>query len=183
MRTYDGVRGFSQRLLEELRPNSVRDLIDVEAFLHVVGTPAPEEAKIQNLLKRMVRENGWGATRIHGELHKLGFDVSERTVSRYLRSHRRCPENRQGWKRPELLPRTACAPGVTCFFTFLMNVLVHRPCVLSWFKISDQARLGPRRQDLASAHVRRKLRSFPGRRAPRACGGRDRARGATASSW
>ena len=26
----------------------------------------------------------WGAPRIHGELLKLGFEVSERTVSRYL---------------------------------------------------------------------------------------------------
>jgi len=27
----------------------------------------------------------WGAPRIHGELLKLGIEVSERTVSRYLR--------------------------------------------------------------------------------------------------
>ena len=34
----------------------------------------------------MVNENStWGAPRIHGELLKLGFDVSERTVSRYIR--------------------------------------------------------------------------------------------------
>ena len=45
----------------------------------------------------MARENGWGATRIHGELQKLGFDVSERTVSRYLTRDRRRPENRQSW--------------------------------------------------------------------------------------
>jgi transposase InsO family protein len=32
----------------------------------------------------MARDNGWGAPRIHGELLKLGFDVSEVTVSRYL---------------------------------------------------------------------------------------------------
>jgi len=33
----------------------------------------------------MATENGlWGAPRIHGELMKLGFTVSERTVSRYL---------------------------------------------------------------------------------------------------
>jgi hypothetical protein len=33
----------------------------------------------------MAMENGlWGAPRIHGELLKLGFTVSERTVSRYL---------------------------------------------------------------------------------------------------
>jgi len=34
----------------------------------------------------MVKDNPtWGAPRIHGELLKLGFDVSERTVSRYIR--------------------------------------------------------------------------------------------------
>ena len=37
-------------------------------------------------MRRMAEENpGWGAPRIHGELLKLGLDVSERTVSRYLR--------------------------------------------------------------------------------------------------
>ena len=46
----------------------------------------------------MASENGWGALRIHGELQKLGFNVSERTVSRYLRIHRRRPEHRQSWR-------------------------------------------------------------------------------------
>ena len=33
----------------------------------------------------MARENPtWGAPRIHGELQMLGFDVAERTVSRYM---------------------------------------------------------------------------------------------------
>ena len=44
------------------------------------------DAEVRALIRRMVEENpGWGAPRIHGELLKLGFDVSERTVSRYLR--------------------------------------------------------------------------------------------------
>jgi putative transposase len=37
----------------------------------------------------------WGAPRIHGELGKLGLDVSERTVSRLL-SRRRPPT--QTWR-------------------------------------------------------------------------------------
>jgi transposase InsO family protein len=42
------------------------------------------------VVRRLARENpSWGAPRIHGELVKLGFDISERTVSRYLR--RRLP--------------------------------------------------------------------------------------------
>jgi putative transposase len=44
------------------------------------------DAEIRALIRAMVEENaGWGAPRVHGELLKLGFDVSERTVSRYLR--------------------------------------------------------------------------------------------------
>jgi hypothetical protein len=48
-----------------------------------VGRP-PISPEIRDLIRRMATENGWGAPRIHGELRKLGFDVSERTVSRYL---------------------------------------------------------------------------------------------------
>ena len=38
----------------------------------------------------------WGAPRIHGELSKLGIDVSERTVSRLLRRRDRPPS--QTWR-------------------------------------------------------------------------------------
>jgi hypothetical protein len=37
----------------------------------------------------------WGAPRIHGELLKLGFTVSERTVSRYMPDRRKAPS--QSW--------------------------------------------------------------------------------------
>ena len=38
----------------------------------------------------MAKENpDWGAPKIHGELQKLGFAVSERSVDRYLRRIRR----------------------------------------------------------------------------------------------
>jgi hypothetical protein len=40
---------------------------------------------LRELIFRMVAENPtWGAPRIHGELQMLGFDVSERTVSRWV---------------------------------------------------------------------------------------------------
>src|SRR5215472_7650140 len=40
---------------------------------------------LRRLIQRIASENAlWGAPRIHGELLKLGFDVSERTVSRYI---------------------------------------------------------------------------------------------------
>ncbi len=53
--------------------------------------------EIRDLVRKMAAENGWGAPRIHGELLKLGFRVSERTVSRYLRTVRRRPGARQSW--------------------------------------------------------------------------------------
>lgn len=60
------------------------------------GRPSVE-AEIRGLIRKMATDNGWGAPRIHGELRMLGFDVSERTVSRYLRPLRRRPEARQNW--------------------------------------------------------------------------------------
>src|SRR5260370_9131462 len=42
-------------------------------------------SEIRALIVRMSRENVlWGAPRIHGELLKLGFDVSQATLSRYM---------------------------------------------------------------------------------------------------
>ena len=43
------------------------------------------DKETRNLIRQMSKENPtWRAPRIHGELLKLGFDVSERSVSRYL---------------------------------------------------------------------------------------------------
>ncbi len=39
------------------------------------------DGEIQRLI-RLMAQDGWGAPRIHGELLKLGFDVSEITLSR-----------------------------------------------------------------------------------------------------
>ena len=46
----------------------------------------------------MVAENPtWGAPRIHGELLMLGFDVSERSVSRWMKRAPRDPERARRW--------------------------------------------------------------------------------------
>jgi len=60
------------------------------------GRPAID-ADVRALIHRMALDNSWGAPRIHGELLMLGFDVSERTVSRYLRRLHRRPDARQSW--------------------------------------------------------------------------------------
>jgi putative transposase len=49
--------------------------------------------RVRDLIFGMAIENPtWGAPRIHGELRMLGFDVSERTVSRWMRSAPTDPE-------------------------------------------------------------------------------------------
>jgi putative transposase len=53
---------------------------------------------LRELIFRMVVENPmWGAPRIHGELQMLGFDVSERTVSRWVQRAPRSPDKIARW--------------------------------------------------------------------------------------
>src|SRR5436853_187487 len=41
--------------------------------------------EVRDLIRKMCRENpGWGAPRIHGELLKLGIDIGESSVSKYM---------------------------------------------------------------------------------------------------
>jgi transposase InsO family protein len=57
--------------------------------------PVPKE--IRKLIRKMSRENPiWGAPRIHGELLKLGIDIGETSVSKYM-VHRRNPPS-QTWR-------------------------------------------------------------------------------------
>jgi putative transposase len=58
----------------------------------------PTSRELRELILRIVAENPtWGAPRIHGELQMLGFAVSERTVSRWLRRAPRNPEPAKRW--------------------------------------------------------------------------------------
>ena len=61
-----------------------------------VGRPAVP-AEIRDLIRTMSRDNPlWGAPRIHGELMKLGIDIAQSTVAKYIsrRRHRPSP----GWR-------------------------------------------------------------------------------------
>ena len=54
--------------------------------------------EVRELIFRMVAENPtWGAPRIHGELLMLGFDISERTISRWMKRAPRDPEPAKRW--------------------------------------------------------------------------------------
>jgi len=53
--------------------------------------------EVRDLIRRMCRENPtWGAPRIHGELLKLGIDIGETSVSKYMVRSRKPPS--QSWR-------------------------------------------------------------------------------------
>ncbi len=58
----------------------------------------PTSKEVRALIFRTVAENPtWGAPRIHGELKMLGFDLSERTVLRWMRKAPRNSEPAKRW--------------------------------------------------------------------------------------
>jgi len=55
------------------------------------------ETELRALIRRMSIANPlWGAPRIHGELLKLGFEVAQSSVAKYMVKRRRPPS--QGWR-------------------------------------------------------------------------------------
>jgi hypothetical protein len=55
------------------------------------------ETDLRVLIRRMSIENPlWGAPRIHGELLKLGFEVAQSSVAKYMVKRRGAPS--QGWR-------------------------------------------------------------------------------------
>jgi transposase InsO family protein len=60
------------------------------------GRP-PLPSEVRAIMRRMATENHWGAPRVRGELFRLGIIVSERSVSRYLRSLPPFPKAGQTW--------------------------------------------------------------------------------------
>jgi transposase InsO family protein len=60
------------------------------------GRPAVSKS-VRELIRKLSRENVlWGAPRIHGELLKLGIDIGETSVGKYMPRHRRPPS--QTWR-------------------------------------------------------------------------------------
>src|SRR3989441_5133301 len=94
------------------------------------GRP-PVSTDVRELIRRMNRENPlWGAPRIHGELLKLGINVGETSVGKYMRRRRQPPSQTwrpflknhvdhggvspflKGW--PTSLTQAECHKGETC---------------------------------------------------------------------
>jgi putative transposase len=63
---------------------------------------SPDEPRVSpetiSLIQKMARENSlWGAERIRGELLKLGFKVSKRSIQKYMLKERRSCSSSQSW--------------------------------------------------------------------------------------
>ena len=90
----------------------------------------------------MSKENPlWGAPRIHGELLKLGFEIAESTVSKYMIRHRGPPS--QSWRTflrnhaDAIAAIDLCVvPTLTfeCLFAFV--VVGHGRRQLLWFAVT-----------------------------------------------
>jgi hypothetical protein len=85
----------------------------------------PLSREVGNLIFQIVAENPtWGPPRIHGELIMLGFDVSERAISRWMRHAPRDPQPARRWltflrNHREAIAAMTCSrcprsPSVSC---------------------------------------------------------------------
>jgi hypothetical protein len=95
-----------------------------------IGRPAVA-ADIRALIRRMSETNPlWGAPRIHGELLKLGLDVSQATVAKYMLRRTRPPS--QTWRTflSNHVQQIAAADffvvaTATCRLLFVLLILAH----------------------------------------------------------
>ncbi len=121
--------------------------------------------QVRTLIRKMARANPlWGAPRIHGELLKLGIDISERTVSRLMPKHRKPPSQR--WRT--FLDNHFCAlvsidfstvPTATFRVLFVLVVLAHDRRRVLHFNVTEHPTSAWTAQQI--------VETFPEDRAPR----------------
>ena len=97
---------------------------------------------LRDLIRRMSRENAlWGASRIHGELLMLGFQVAQSTVSKYMVRGQNPPS--QTWETflqnhaEAIAAIDMCVvPTLTFDLLFAVLVLGHGRRQLLWFDVT-----------------------------------------------
>ena len=97
---------------------------------------------LRDLIRRMSRENPlWGASRIHGELLMLGFEVAQSTVSKYLARPSKPPS--QTWKTflqnhaEAIAAIDMCViPTLTFDLLFAFLIVGHGRRQLLWFEVA-----------------------------------------------
>jgi hypothetical protein len=98
------------------------------------------ELEIRQLIREMSLANPlWGAPRIHGELLKLGIDLGQTSVAKYMAKRRRPPS--QGWKT--FLRKHAASMDLffvpTISFRLLYGLLImrHGRCQMLWLGVTE----------------------------------------------
>jgi len=99
--------------------------------------------EVRDLIRKMAAANPlWGAPRIHGELLRLGIEVSERTVSRFLPRHRKPPS--QTWRaflnnhvKDLVSIDFFTVPTATFRVLFVLIVLAHHRRRLIHFNVTE----------------------------------------------
>ena len=100
------------------------------------------DRELRELIRRMSMENSlWGASRIHGELLKLGYEVAQSTVSKYMARGGKPPS--QSWKTFLRNHAEAIAaidmyivPTLSFERLFAFLVLGHGRRQLLWFEVT-----------------------------------------------
>jgi hypothetical protein len=99
-----------------------------------LGGRPPIEARLRALIRQTSRTNPpWGAPRIHGELLKLGFEVAQSSVAKYMVRRRGPPD--QGWLT---FPRNHAADIAAMDFCVVPTIGFRPPLCIR--RHSDRAR-------------------------------------------
>jgi hypothetical protein len=128
------------------------------------GRPAVDP-KVKALIEQMAESNPlWGAPRIHGELEKLGIEISERTVSRLISRRRKPPS--QTWRtfidnriREMVSIDFLTVPTVTFRVLFVLVALAHYRRRVAHFNVTEHPTAAWTAQQIIEA--------FPEETAPR----------------
>ncbi len=106
------------------------------------GRPG-KDREIRDLIRRMAKSNPlWGGPRLHGELLKLGIDISERTVSRWMPRRTKPPS--QNWRafldnhvRELVSIDFLTVPTATFRVLFVLIVLAHDRRRIVHFNVTE----------------------------------------------